>query len=101
MEKLERVLDAEENARQVVARAREEAAAIRNSGDTDARTIEAQARAESAELRARQRAEIVGAAKAVAARIAQDADARAEALRVRAAEKADAVTARVVASILE
>lgn len=99
MEKLERVLAAEDNARSGVSRAADDAASIRAAGLEEARTLEARIAAETAETIARQRSEIVGSAEAEAARISQDAGSRIGASLDTAAGRLDAVVARALSAL--
>lgn len=99
MEKLERVLAAEENARLVVSRASDEAASIRAAATQEADTIASRVAAEAADSIERQRSEMLGAARAQADRINADAEREVAVALTTAAERMDAVVSRIAASL--
>lgn len=101
MEKLERVLSAEERARATVLRATEDASAIRTAALEEARRLESEIAAKSSQAVADLRESIVSDARAEAARIETEALREHEVVLDRAAARLDGVVASVVSSLQE
>ena len=101
MEKVERILAAEDSARKGIAEARDVASTLRSAADAEALRIRDDARAAAEREAAAVRAELVGAAKADADRFEADARVRlAESLKTARARTGDAVT-RIVDRMAE
>lgn len=99
MEKLERVLVVEETARNTVARAADEATAIRAAANDEARTIESDSAAASAAAVAAQADSILDVARAEVQRLTAATDAARAKASATAAERLDSVVASLAAGL--
>ncbi|HEY5548045.1 MAG TPA: hypothetical protein VIL17_00450 [Coriobacteriia bacterium] len=99
MEKLERVLVAEDDAREALADAQVEAARLRAAAVEEARRIETDVAGSCDATIASERSAKLAAARAEAARIAQEATDRRTATLDEARSRLDGAVARITASL--
>jgi vacuolar-type H+-ATPase subunit H len=99
VEKLERVLVAEDDARTALVDARTEAAAIRSAGVEDARRIEADAAEASRLAVAAERETVLANARAEADVVTRDAAANGERMVAEARDRFENTVKRVAASL--
>ena len=99
MEKLERVLTAEDDARSTLVDARSEAAAIRAAGVEDARRIETEAAESSRRAVAAQREKVLARAHAEADALSAEAAELRERTLASARDRLDDTVRRIAASL--
>ncbi|MDO8964977.1 MAG: hypothetical protein Q7W30_10880 [Coriobacteriia bacterium] len=99
MEKLERVLAAEEEARQTVADARERASRARTDGAGAARTAVERIATNAAAAAAAERDQVMGVAAAEAAELTQQAGSTRDSAVTNSAAKMDDAVARLLGAL--